>query len=227
MLPTLQVAVLWALLTGFHVVVRKPSRRNYLRKRFGKGPYGAVFGLISLALFAPLLVTIATHYHSGPMLYDLRRFQSPELPWLRWLTIALNTIGLSFLVQPAWKPGSETRIRGLLRITRNPPLTGWSLFAIGHLLQNGSLFDVVAFGGFFVYPAFAAWQNEQHAAREPAASFEDVRDVTSLVPFAAMIRGDQRLSLREIPWARMVPIWIFVAGFYVHHQQILALLARG
>lgn len=217
MLPTLQIALLWAAFIWLHVYWREPARRARLRARFGPRTFGWAFGLAALALFVPMLRVIATHRHAGPVLYLLH----DDLPWLRWVALGTIVCGFTFLLQPSWKAGTHAGIRGLHRITRDPWLTGWWLAGLGHLLVNGSLFDVVAFGGFLVYPVISLIAQERWHARDHAEAYREVRLRTSILPFAAILQGRQRLALGELPWARMIVLWLLLAAFYRHHQLVL------
>lgn len=217
MLPTLEIALLWAAFIWLHVYVREPARRARLRARYGPKTYGWAFGVTALALFVPMLHVIAKYRHTGPVLYLLR----DDVPGLRWIAVGMIATGFTFLLQPSWKAGTHVRVRGFHRITRDPWLTGWWLVGLGHLLMNGSLFDVVAFGGFLVYPVINVVAQERWHARDHAAAHRKVKSQTSVLPFAAILQGRQRLAPRELPWARMLALWALLAAFYAHHQLVL------
>lgn len=82
---------------------------------------------------------------------------------------------------------------GVLRITRHPVMWGIGLWGIAHLLNNSTPADLVFFGTLTVLAVFGPMAQEAKHARLHRADFERFRAATSYVPFAAILRGRQKL----------------------------------
>jgi uncharacterized membrane protein len=84
------------------------------------------------------------------------------------------------------------QVYGLQRITRHQEVMGFSLFAIGSMmLARRTAADLLIWGLLPVFGCLAAWHQETRVRKyKPAEYFR----VTSAIPFAAIVRGDQRMS---------------------------------
>lgn len=100
-------------------------------------PWKAVYSLVSLAGFV-LIVWGYAASRGAPVLY-----MPPQ--WLRHVA-ALLTIPAFVLLVAAYVPG--TRIK---RAVGHPMVLGVKLWALAHLLANGTLADVLLFGAFLVW----------------------------------------------------------------------------
>ncbi len=101
-------------------------------------------------------------------------------------------------------------IRGMLRISRHPFLWGVALWSAGHLLVNGSIADIVLFGGFFVLAVLGPPSIDAKRERKLGERWGAFATQTSSVPFAAILAGRQKLSIGEIGWWRIalaVVLW--------------------
>jgi uncharacterized membrane protein len=114
-----------------------PGQRDALKARMGEGPYKGVYALISLAGFA-LMIWGFRMVRSDPaaisVLYE-------PAPWARHVTMLLVLLGFISL-------GGFHGKGYLKHWLRNPFSIGISLWAIGHLLSNGRLHDLLLFGTF-------------------------------------------------------------------------------
>ena len=98
--------------------------------------------------------------------------------WLRHLAVLL-TIPAFILVSAAYVPG--TRIK---RAVGHPMVLGVKVWAVAHLLANGTLADLVLFGSFLVWAVFnytAARRRDRAAATVYAAGpvASDIKAVVS------------------------------------------------
>jgi uncharacterized membrane protein len=112
--------------------------RKQTRARVGAGRYKGVYSLISLAGFILLVWG-----------YGVAR-QQPVVLWnppvaMRHLA-ALLTLLSFVLLAAAYVPGNQIKAR-----LHHPMVLGVKVWALAHLLANGTLADVLLFGSFLVW----------------------------------------------------------------------------
>jgi uncharacterized membrane protein len=114
-----------------------PDQRDALKARMSEGPYKGVYSLISLAGFA-LMIWGFRMVRSDPAAISV--IYEPA-PWARHVTMLLVLLGFISL-------GGFHGKGYLKQWLRNPFSIGISLWAVGHLLSNGRLHDLLLFGTF-------------------------------------------------------------------------------
>jgi uncharacterized membrane protein len=125
---------------GTHsIAMWRPSWRTQALERIGAAGWAAGYGLISLL---GLWLMVRGYGDARASLDPILLYQSPT--WLRHLTLLLM-VPVFPLLFAAYLPG---RIQ---RATKHPMLTAVKLWAFAHLLANGTLPDVVLFGGFLLW----------------------------------------------------------------------------
>jgi len=111
--------------------------------RLGVKGWRAAFAVLSLA---GLVLTIYG--------YGLARRSPPMLVWFPpfWMphVTALLTLIAFVVIAAAYLPGNHIK-----RALGHPFLCGIALWALAHLLANGTLHDIVLFGAFFVWAVAA------------------------------------------------------------------------
>jgi uncharacterized membrane protein len=105
--------------------------------RMGEGAWKGLYSLISIASFVAMLYGYGMARHAPVMVY------APPVA-LRHLALLLMVPVFPLLIA-AYLPG---RIK---RAARHPMLLAVILWALAHLIANGSLNDVVLFGGFLLW----------------------------------------------------------------------------
>lgn len=133
--------------------------RKRTRARIGAGPFKGIYSLISLAGFILLVWG-----------YGVAR-QQPVVLWspptgMRHLT-ALLTLLAFVLLAAAYVPGNKFKAR-----LHHPMVLGVKVWALAHLLANGTLADVLLFAGFLVWAIvlFAASRRRDRRERTVYAS---------------------------------------------------------
>jgi uncharacterized membrane protein len=109
--------------------------------------------------------------------------------------------------------------RGMVRITRHPFLWGVALWAVTHLIVNGELASLILFGTFLVLAIGGTAAIDAKRRRKSREQWQRFAQATSSVPFAAIVRGGNRLApaLAEIgPWRIIVAVALYAAAFYLH-----------
>ena len=121
--------------------------------RVGEKPWKAVYSLLSIAGFVLLVIGYGIARQSPVVLY------TPPV-WTRHLA-ALLTIPSFVLLVAAYVPGNAIK-----RAVGHPMVAGVKIWAIAHLIANGTLADVLLFGGFLVWAvlSFTAARRRDRAA---------------------------------------------------------------
>lgn len=210
------VLLFWVAFAGTHIGLSSAPVRGRLLARAGERGFQGLYSVVALATFIPL--TVAYSPHDGPFLYTLA-----GVPGVRALSIALSAlafllVALSFAQPSPTSMGARvTPARGTVRITRHALFAGIALWGTSHLLVNGFLSDVIFFGGFAVYPWIGAVHQDarKQAGGDPA--LKDLYRETSVVPFAAILTGRNRLVLSELSgWAAAAGLAAAALMYWAH-----------
>jgi uncharacterized membrane protein len=153
------------LFLGIHSVsIVAPAWRDGRVAALGEKPWKGLYTAVSLIGFALLVYGYGAARQSPVVLY------SPPL-WMRHLTLLLMLPVFPLLVA-AYVPG---RIK---TAARHPMLAATKLWAFAHLLANGTLADVLLFGGFLVWAVADRISLKHRPARPvpgaPPGRFNDV-----------------------------------------------------
>jgi uncharacterized membrane protein len=126
------------LFLGVHsIVIVAPTLRARTIQRLGEGAWKGLYALVSLLGFVLICYGFGQARQAPVILY------SPPT-WLRHVALILM-LPVFPLVLAAYLPG---RIK---TAAKHPMLAGVKFWALAHLLANGSLADVLLFGGFLVW----------------------------------------------------------------------------
>jgi uncharacterized membrane protein len=152
-------------------------------------------------------------------------------PWTRWVP----NIGMPFVCILIWSgytidsptiAGKEEALNqervatGVLRITRHPANMGFTLWGLLHLFPNGDLATVLLICSFIGLGALGTWHIERRRLARHGNSWRAYAEETSIVPFAAILRKNQQLSLVEIGWKPIVgglALWLVL--LLTHHYE--------
>lgn len=196
----------WVLFGGSHMMMSSTQWRPKLVARFGERGFLGVYSLVALITFYFLAHSYAQHKHAGLQLWHT--FGGNFLYLIvRDLNIVLMAFAFILLVTGliARPPSSMIPAGGIpepygvTRVTRHPTFAAFWLFGIAHCLVNGSLPDLVFFGGLSVFAWIgAAHQDSRKIMAIPG--YAEFVATTSFVPFAAMIKKKQPLPLHEFSW---------------------------
>ena len=127
-----------ALFLGVHSVsIVSPQGRHALAQRMGEGGFKGLYALVSFAGFALIVWGYGLAREAPVLLYTLPT-------GMRHLA-ALLMLPVFVLLFAAYLPG---RIQ---RAAKHPMLLAVKFWALAHLLANGTLADVLLFGGFLAW----------------------------------------------------------------------------
>jgi len=171
------------LFLGTHSVsIVNPGWRERAIARVGEIPWKLLYGLVAIAGFALIVVGYG---EARAMANPFVLYTPPT--WLRHVALLLM-LPVFPLLLAAYLPG---RIQ---RATRHPMLLAVQLWAVAHLLANGTLRDLLLFGGFLVWAVADRVSLMQRPAvpvpGAPPAKWNDaIAVVGGLVLYAAFILG--------------------------------------
>jgi uncharacterized membrane protein len=204
-------SVLWV---AVHAGIAGTAVRRALVARLTERGFLVVFSVASVVAIALLIAAWK---------------QTPPMPlwfapvWLRWLLVAAM-LPAFILFAGSVSVRSPTAVggvigsgepRGMLRVTRHPMLCSFGLWAAVHIVANGDGAAGLLFGAFLVTALVGMPSIDAKVAARDPAGWRRFAAVTSIVPFAAILAGRNRLVLRELVWP--------VAGGAVAWAAMLAL----
>jgi len=213
MFTLILAAFLWV---GLHVGVAGTRLRRTLVARLGDGGFRGAFSVAS-AVSITLLVLAWRNAETTPL------WAAP--PALGWLLVAVMLLAFilfagSLMTRNATSVGQNAALsaepRGVLRITRHPMLWAFALWGAVHVVGNGDSAALVFFGAFLLTAALGMPSlDAKVAARDPAA-WAGFAARTSVLPFAAVAMGRNRIAWREIAWPALVGLIAWAAVLHVH-----------
>jgi len=174
------------LFLGVHTVsIATPAWRDAAIGRIGEGPWKGLYSLVAVAGFVLILVGYGLARQQPIVLY------TPPAA-LRHVALVLM-LPVFVLLFAAYLPG---RIKSA---TKHPLLVATKLWALAHLLANGTAADVLLFGGFLAWAVADRVSLKRRPARPvPGAPARPLNDAIALdiglAVYAAFIfGGHQRL----------------------------------
>ena len=171
---------------GIHSVsIVAPAWRDAQVARLGEGPWKGIYSIAAAAGLAGIVVGYGLARQSPVVLW------APPV-WTRHLALVLMLPAL-VLLAAAYLPG---RIQAA---ARHPMLLAVKIWATAHLLANGTLADVLLFGGFLAWAVADRISVKRRAggasgppAHAPRARNDAIAIVLGLLVWAALVFGGHR-----------------------------------
>lgn len=201
--------------------------RSYGEKIIGPRLYRVLFALVSLPLATILIIYFFNHRYDGLQLWQLQGV--PGIMPAVWILSALSFLFLYpatfnlLEIAAIQKPAVHLYETGIIRITRHPQMVGQIIWCIAHTLWLGTSFMVVTSIGLVLHHLFGVWHGDRRLHARYGEAFELVRKRTSVVPFLAILQGQQTLNLKEF----LRPAYVGVAGFVLLIWWAHPLLVRA
>jgi uncharacterized membrane protein len=140
--------------------------KNGLVARFGKGGYGALFGVLSLIGLALIVLgfhKLQLHPGKNPILWDPPTFMRHiAMPLMLIASIALVSGFIASHIQAALK---------------FPFLVAVKAWALGHLIANGDLASLVLFGSFLAFGVYSRIAYKRRGVHGPFYKGPWINDV--------------------------------------------------
>lgn len=213
---------------ALHAFVAGSALRWWLAGRLGENGFRALFSLLSLASLA-LLVDSYRKAAFYPLWFAPR-----PLHWLPLVVIPLALVLLvgAFSVPNPTAVGAEKVLertdaaRGVLRITRHPFLWAVALWSGAHLLVTGHVSAILFFGSLCVTALRGTSSIDEKRRRTNRSEFLRYAEVTSNLPFAAIVLGKNRLVLREL-WVPLLIAGLLLAIILRLHARLFGFSPFG
>ena len=214
----------WVMFVGTHMVLSSVSIRQRLIGKLGENAFLGLYTLIAFATFVPLVWAYLGSRHAGGQVWNLT-----ALPGARPLAMVLSVIGIALVVAGVIRPSPALAgikkawgSRGLTRITRHPLFMGIAIWALGHLLLNGFVSDVLFFGGLIAFSLIGSAHQDARKRATEQARLGPFYAETSFWPFGAILAGRNRLAWPELPWIELAVGAAAAVGVYALHPWMFA-----
>jgi uncharacterized membrane protein len=201
--PALGVGLLALLFVGTHVGLATTAIRGRLTGMLGEGGFFAVYTLVASVTLAVVLAYYAAHRFEGAA-----GVAAGANPIAHALLLAVIAAGVAFMVaglavyprMPMALFGQPIREPyGIERITRHPFFAGVAMLGVAHVLLAPRLAGAVLMGSMALLAIAGARHQDAKHLRRRGQPYADYLAVTSMLPFAAILAGRQRLVWRELP----------------------------
>ncbi|CAI9117405.1 OLC1v1018797C2 [Oldenlandia corymbosa var. corymbosa] len=205
------------------------SLRDKGEKLMGERAYRVLFAGVSLPLAVSTVVYFINHRYDGVQLWELQ-----NVPWLHHVLWLTNFISFFFLYPSTFnllevaavdKPKMHLWETGIMRITRHPQMVGQVMWCLAHTVWIGNSVTVAASVGLIGHHLFGVWNGDRRLAIRYGEDFEVVKSRTSVIPFAAIIEGRQKLPkdyYKEFIRLPYLTITALTLGAYFAHPLMQA-----
>ena len=205
---------------AIHEFVAGGELRWWFARRIGERGFRGLFSLLSLG---SLWFLISTYRKAS--FYPLWFIPKP-LHWLPLLVMPFALVLLvgAFSVPNATAVGAEKILertdaaRGVLRITRHPFLWAVALWSLVHLLVAGHVAAILLFGTLLATALRGTSNIDEKRRRTHRAEFARYQEMTSNLPFLAVILGKNRLVWAEL-WVPVVIAGLLLVVLLYLHQR--------
>ena len=225
--PLQQLALVAGIWVALHVLVAGSPLRRVIAGKIGEGGFAGLFSLLSLAGLVALVWSyrLAAVAGSNADVWLVPR----ALLWAPMLIMPVAVVLFvgSVTVASPTSVGAEKLLQrlepavGVLRITRHPMLWGFALWGLAHTLANGDLASLLLFAAIFVPALLGMGSIDRKRARRDPENWARFTAVTSIVPFAAIAAGRNRMAWREIGvWRVALALAMFAALLHFHRGII-------
>ena len=207
---------------GSHILLSSTRLRGSLRDQLGERGFLAVYSLTSLVIFAWFVAA----YSAAP-----RIVLWPSQRWTALIPVSVMPLATILLVagyttRNPTAVGMERSARwddpapGILSVTRHPVMWAIGLWAVSHLIANGDLSSVLFFGSLAALALGGTVLIDRKKQLALGSNWPRLTEVTSNVPFAALLAGRTKLRWRDIGMLRIVAGLLLYAVLYLAHEKI-------
>lgn len=214
-----ELALAALLFVGTHLGIAGTRLRALIVARTGEAGYLVAYVVISLVTISWL----ADAWKAAPYVETWGQVYSVQPLALAGMALAFLLVVIGLTTPSPTLVGAEgllagpSPVRGILRITRHPFLSGVALWSVIHLVVNGDQASLILFGSMAVLAIAGAWSIDGKRAEKMGARWETFCEQTSILPFAAILQGRNRLVFAEIGWWRIgLAVAIFFAVLHFH-----------
>jgi uncharacterized membrane protein len=200
--PATTVGSAWLLFGGTHVALSTRPVRSRLVARLGEAGFTALYFFVATVTFTVLVGTYGALRDAGADGVATGLTLRAALAAVVVAGVVLVVAGVVPYPRSAYalfRTTSPAEPRGMERITRHPFFAGTALVGVAHALLAHRLTGVVFFGGLALFALAGAWHQDRKLLATRGEQHAAFMRRTSLVPFAAIATGRQRLVASELP----------------------------
>ena len=210
---------------GSHILLSSTRLRGSLRDQLGERGFLAVYSLTSLVIFAWFVAA----YSAAPTIALW-----PGQRWTALVPVSVMPLATILLVagystRNPTAVGMERSARlddpapGILCVTRHPIMWAIGLWAGSHLIANGDLSSVLFFGSLAALAFGGTVLIDRKKQLALGSNWSRLTEVTSNLPFAALLAGRTKLRWRDIGFLRIAAGLLLYAVLFLAHPKIAGL----
>jgi len=210
---------------GSHVLLSSTRLRGSLRDQLGERGFLAVYSLTSLAVFAWFVAA----YSAAPTIVLWPRERWTALIPVTVMPLATILLVTGYSTRNPTAVGMERLARaddpapGILSVTRHPVMWAIGLWAVAHLIANGDLSSVLFFGSLAGLALGGTVLIDRKKQLALGSNWPRLAQITSNLPFAALLAGRTKLHWRDIGILRIAAGLLLYAVLYLAHPIITGL----
>jgi len=207
---------------GSHIALSSTRLRGALVDQLGERGYLALYSIVGLATLAWFVVA----YIHAPTLVLW-----PFIPRMVFVPLVVMPFAAILLIAGYSTPnptavgmervaGDDDPAPGIMRVTRHPIMWAIGLWALSHLTVNGDLASLLFFGSLAALALGGTVLIDRKKQLALGSNWARLAEVTSNVPFAALVAGRTRLRWRDISLLRVIAGLLLYAVLYNAHAII-------
>jgi uncharacterized membrane protein len=215
MSASITILLLWAAFAATHMGLASGRLRPILVGRLGARGYGALYSVVALAIFVPLVGVYFDNKHSGPLLWYLG-----ALPGVRWFMYAGMGVAFALMISGLVTPSpvsimpGKAVVKGVFRISRHPLFMGVGLLGLLHLLVAPINTTELAF--FAGFPLFSLAGCHHQDLRKLASLGDEFRRFHAATPFLPGGRRGALHGIAEQPVPMLAGVAVAAGIRYFH-----------
>jgi uncharacterized membrane protein len=221
----LSLVIAGAAFCGSHILLSSTRLRGSLRDQLGERGFLAVYSVTSLAIFAWFVAA----YAAAPTIVLWPRQRWTALVPVSAMPFATILLVAGYTTRNPTAVGMERSARwddpapGILSVTRHPVMWAIGLWAVSHLIANGDLSSVLFFGSLAALGLGGTVLIDHKKQLALGSNWPRLTEVTSNLPFAALIARRTKLRWRDIGTLRIAAGLLLYAVLYLAHPLITGL----
>ncbi|MBV8133423.1 MAG: NnrU family protein [Alphaproteobacteria bacterium] len=210
---------------GSHILLSSTRLRGSLRDQLGERGFLAVYSVTSLVIFAWFVAA----YSAAPTIVLWPRQRWTALVPVSVMPFAAILLVAGYTTRNPTAVGMERSARwddpapGILGVTRHPVMWAIGLWAVSHLIANGDLSSVLFFGSLAALALGGTVLIDHKKQLALGSNWPRLTEVTSNLPFAALLAGRTKLRWSDIGFLRIAAGLLLYAVLYLAHPIITGL----
>ncbi len=200
-----------------HSIPPMQSVKGYLISVLGKRGYYFSYSIVSLAVLVWLIreVWAAPYVEIWPYEAWAARTTAHVMPLATIVFMAGFLRSNPLSIGPSH--GFDKTRQGFVGIVRHPALWGFALWAGAHLFANGSLAEVLFFGGLLVLSLAGMLIVDRRKKRILGTEvWKDLSKGTSNIPFVGLFLGGNCRPTLKDGYSLFVGLMLFAVAIYLH-----------